>query len=73
VVANTKLESGTNLVMYNDYLLAMLMLFMGFKYLEYISSVRIRHNHDDNGHNQFPWWYTPWCVHILGCSEFDFF
>jgi hypothetical protein len=43
-----KSESGTNLVMYDVYWLAMMMLFMcyfftGSKYLEYISSITIMH------------------------------
>ncbi len=36
-----------DLVMYDDYGLAMMMLFIGLKYLEYISSIRIMHN-DNN-------------------------
>jgi hypothetical protein len=36
-----KLESDTNLVLYDVYWLAKMMLFMGWKYLEYIFSDRI--------------------------------
>ncbi len=43
-----KSESGTNLVMYKVYWLAMMMLFMGWKYLQYISRIRIMHNDDNN-------------------------
>jgi hypothetical protein len=43
-----KSESGTNLVMYDVFLLATKMLFMGSKYLEYISSVTVMHNDNNN-------------------------
>ncbi len=43
-----ELESGTKLVIYVVCWLAMMMLFTGSKYLEYISSVRIMQNIDDN-------------------------
>jgi hypothetical protein len=42
-----KSESDTNVVMYDVYWLAMMMLFTGSKYLEYISSIRVMHS-DDN-------------------------
>ncbi len=41
-------ESGKNLVMYIVYGLAMLMLFTGSKYLEYISSIPIIHSDNNN-------------------------
>ncbi len=43
-----KSESGTNLVMYDVYWLAMMMLFTGSKYLEYISSMRIMYIDNNN-------------------------
>jgi hypothetical protein len=39
-----QLESGMNLVMHDVYCFAKMMLFIGLKYLEYISSIRIMHN-----------------------------
>ncbi len=44
---SAKSESGTNLVMYDVYGLAMMMLFTGLNFLEYISSITIMHN-DNN-------------------------
>jgi hypothetical protein len=43
-----KSESALNLAMYDIYWLAMVMLFMESKYLEYISSITIIHNNNNN-------------------------
>jgi hypothetical protein len=44
----SKSESGTNVAMYEVFLLTLMMLFMGSKYLEYISSITVMHNDNNN-------------------------